>query len=529
MINIQFQKNPLTHNLYESVVCISSLLLAIGLLLNTSFAPPIGLYDEGFALTNAWRLMNNETPHLDYWAAYPPGTSATLAFMFSLFEPNLFVARIVNFGWSMVLLVATYVTISRVQANSIAAIAAFFVSWLYSTSFFPSTSSSSALALCFTVGALITLASSKKHEKLLWLAGLIGGITIIFRHDFAFYMLCASSVALFLDFYFSGPANLKKSNTLRCLQTGAIFLLIYITVALILLSLLIYWGHFENVYDQMILFPATGMRDNRLLPVPSFLDLFEEPKRWLLAWSVPISLFAGIVISVFTGAWQKSDRRRILIFSGMMGLMLILQSRNRLDITHTAPSVLFVIIFICAACRVDTSTISYRLAKVASLVLMIGVAYLSLYSWTSSPLVSLSCSIPTAEANCMAIRADQNNIVNYLKRNTELKEYVFVGNTRHDEIFINDASLYFLIQRPIPIPWNEMHPGVVTTSKVQDEIVRQLKNKNVQYIVSVEMGRSKEPNMSAVSSGVFILDDFIRKNYLPVFSSGNYTVNKRLY
>ena len=66
----------------------------------------------------------------------------------------------------------------------------------------------------------------------------------------------------------------------------------------------------------------------------------------------------------------------------------------------------------------------------------------------------------------MIPRTDQQNIVDYIRSNTASDEYVFVGNIRHDEVFINDASLYFLMQRRIPMRWNEMHPGVVTTSEV---------------------------------------------------------------
>ena len=69
-----------------------------------------------------------------------------------------------------------------------------------------------------------------------------------------------------------------------------------------------------------------------------------------------------------------------------------------------------------------------------------------------------------------------------------------------------------------------MHPGIVTTKDVQENIIKNLDEKKVRVIVIAAMPQSNENNASAVSSGVFALDEHIRNHYRKVFSTGNYQV-----
>lgn len=45
----------------------------------------VGIFDEGAALTGAWRLGSGEWPYRDFWTAYPPGQYAVLGLLFELF------------------------------------------------------------------------------------------------------------------------------------------------------------------------------------------------------------------------------------------------------------------------------------------------------------------------------------------------------------------------------------------------------------------------------------------------------------
>ena len=65
------------------------LILLLILLLAFPFYRTAVVYDEGFALTNAIRVMRGDIPFLDFWSVYPPGTSYSLALFISIFEPTI--------------------------------------------------------------------------------------------------------------------------------------------------------------------------------------------------------------------------------------------------------------------------------------------------------------------------------------------------------------------------------------------------------------------------------------------------------
>jgi hypothetical protein len=115
-------------------------------------------------------------------------------------------------------------------------------------------------------------------------------------------------------------------------------------------------------------------------------------------------------------------------------------------------------------------------------------------------------------------------VADYLRSNTRPDEYVLIGNSRHDLLFVNDLLLYFLIDRRSPTKYAELHPGLATTLPVQQVIANDLAEKNVQWVVTMQSWDSREPNASSISSGVTFLDDYIREHYRPETTFGSYQV-----
>ena len=71
-----------------------------------------------------------------------------------------------------------------------------------------------------------------------------------------------------------------------------------------------------------------------------------------------------------------------------------------------------------------------------------------------------------------------------------------------------------------------MQPGVVTTAPVQNEIVDSLQRAHTRVVVRWldPRGEQVEPNGSSRSSGVHILDDYLRGHYHPIARYGVYQV-----
>ncbi|MGC8971545.1 MAG: hypothetical protein ACP5K2_05000 [bacterium] len=115
--------------------------------------------------------------------------------------------------------------------------------------------------------------------------------------------------------------------------------------------------------------------------------------------------------------------------------------------------------------------------------------------------------------------------IKFVQANTKPDELIFVGNSRHDRIFVNDIMFYFLSERHSATKYHELHPGLATNKEVQLEIVDELKRNNVKLIVLWSGAENvAEPNESSLSSGITILDDYIRTNYVPVMYFGPYKI-----
>ena len=72
------------------------------------------------------------------------------------------------------------------------------------------------------------------------------------------------------------------------------------------------------------------------------------------------------------------------------------------------------------------------------------------------------------------------------------------------------------------------HTGLQTGEGIQQSIVAELTGDDVRYIaLTTEFDDIEEPNESARSSGVFVLDDYIRNAYEPAATFGFYRILKK--
>jgi hypothetical protein len=104
---------------------------------------------------------------------------------------------------------------------------------------------------------------------------------------------------------------------------------------------------------------------------------------------------------------------------------------------------------------------------------------------------------------------------------------LLVASDRHDLITINAVMLYFLSGRKSGTYFSQMDPGITTTEAAQQRIVADLKQNNVNTVVVWSYGPPNEPNLSSQSSGVFLLDAYLREEYSEAKRGQNYTILKR--
>jgi hypothetical protein len=115
--------------------------------------------------------------------------------------------------------------------------------------------------------------------------------------------------------------------------------------------------------------------------------------------------------------------------------------------------------------------------------------------------------------------------ISYIQEHTSENEGILAGLTRHDKIFCNNVLFYFLSQRSPVTKWDQFDPGVQTTIEIQSEMAGELQERHPRYVVlSSEWDNIEEPNESARSSGVTVLDQYIHANYRAVAAYGPVTI-----
>jgi len=87
---------------------------------------------------------------------------------------------------------------------------------------------------------------------------------------------------------------------------------------------------------------------------------------------------------------------------------------------------------------------------------------------------------------------------------------------------------YFLSERDSATKYHELHTGLATTHRIQQEVIHDLEREKVNYVVLWNDPENNiEPNKSKESSGVKDLDDFIQSHYETVTNFGPYTILKK--
>ncbi len=103
-------------------------------------------------------------------------------------------------------------------------------------------------------------------------------------------------------------------------------------------------------------------------------------------------------------------------------------------------------------------------------------------------------------------------------------EAIFVANPRHDLVRVGNPLLYALLDRPNATRYDVMQPGVVTTEKVQREIVDALAGVRVIVRWLNPTACDPEPNGAGHSSGVEILDRHLAREFREHARYGDYAV-----
>jgi len=522
-------------------------------------------YDEGLILFGATRVLSGDTIYRDFYAIYGPAQFYVLAALFKLFGSSVLVERIWDLLLRASIVVVVYLIVSsawtRKRAILVAALTCLWLSYFenYGYPVFPC-----LLFSLLSVYCLVSIHWGQERRALLFAAGVCAGITILFRHDVGIATIAAGMVVLGLFHFVRG----RGRETNAFVRSATFYLagaaLPVVPTFLLLLSA----GAAHDMLAELVLIPASTYVRMRSLPFPSVAVMVHDITHLKLRQNdqtpaVYLPIF-GVVCGVarVVRLWKDqrsaasvveggvtSQRVWVLVHLTLFTILFFFKGWVRPTATQMALAIVPSLVIL------GTSHFRFRYS-IINVISAVGIASVVIVSmapiWNSLARVAQNlvwafninvpstgflaslrtgdygrCSPSTGleRIRCFYFPEEQLRAVVYVEQHTRRNEPIFVGLSRHDKTPGNDILFYFLAKRPSATKWHQFDPGLQSTAPIQLRIVSELSRLWPRYVIlSPIRSLDEEPNESARSSGVTILDQFIHRNYCAVASFGELTI-----
>jgi hypothetical protein len=528
--------------------------------LTLTMARSVNTYDEGLILLGADRVLHGAVPYRDFYDLYAVGQFYVLAALFKLFGASVLVERVWDTIVRCCCVVLVPVLVAQVAPRRVAlACGVANLVWVASYRFygypvFPCL----ALALAGLVFLAPVFGNGGAARRLV-AAGLCAGVIALFRYDIGISVFGAEFALLAVTIWFQQRDTAGWWRVvLRCLLLFAAGFAVIVVPAAIAFAAN---GMIPDLIFQAVLYPARYYVRMRSTPFPHLWVLRVDPVRF--AVYLPLVFCAATSPSLFAAIRDRSAGESPGQPAGM---------RPRLQWLLLTLLILTLIFFVKGSVRVGI--VQMAMALTTSLVLagalaqpipgrgligrfMAAAAVAALFvftvlrlptdfetvwpnlAWAAEPAAwqlpasgvptpAGSCRMPPGfeQMACFSMPEETIETASYVQQHTGPNDPVFVGLTHHDRLFGNDILLYFIMHRPPATKWYEFDPGMTTLAPIQQQIVDDLKRAKPKLIVLEPnwVDFAQEPNDSMISSGVTILDDYIKQTFEPVATFGQYTI-----
>lgn len=506
------------------------------------FLSPSGInaYDEGLILAGAQRILAGEIPSVDFYTNYGPAQFYIVAGLLDLFGNSLNVTRLYDSFVAAAILPASWWLLRDLNLRweiPAALLLVFLLVACYRNPLYPIT----PVLLFMVVGsqvAIRALTGTWRNAGLVGLAVIISVITL-FRYDLGLLVVAAFGIPILVVLIL----NYKSKSITTPQFLGAIgFALSAVGLALGVTIGILYWsGMLLPALHDILTYNSANYVEMRSLPFPGFSDwrdLIASPVVYL---PIAASLI-GLALSLFLRhdpdrQLQKEYIAVVVLTSAT--IFCYLKGIVRISPIHTLLSdvpailLLFVSFSIVKPSFVAKSLLASKLVSIGGVLAVClfatiygGIAVkrsLFYHQWQHG---FVTTGLPTL--GVFSTDPDRVAAAHYIIGITTPTERILSATGRHDKVFLNDMAFYFLTNRLPATRWHHYDPGVQTTQDVQQEIIEDLGSRKTKIIiVERQWDDVREPNKSAESSGVFILDKYILQNFEPVRNFGSISIYRR--
>ena len=477
---------------------ITYFLLPILLLLFVHFRG-LSFPDEGYILHSAQRILQGDILYKDFFMVYMPGSAYTAALSFLLFGQSILAGRLFAFILSLVTAWGIFLLLQKTTKNNTASYLATlaYVAWgpSHINYIWPTMLSITTSIFCLLfLQRAITLGKLKDY----FLAGITLGLTIITKQNFA--------VALFFTVLFALVQT--KELTVKKIQNicaGAL-----IPIILFLLSLLT-TNSLNSFLDNIYLYTIKGIILENIYTTP-FVHGDTNFDKFLntIGYSFPLFISIASFIVLFL---KKSQYAYVPLF---VILFYVFSIRPTPDYIHIVPilALLGLPFAFLGSVKNGFKKLYFALFVVFILAGFYSAIFKGFYRWETplihkgwtTPLIENSIFSNTASSLIFVDKSSEKNI-------RELSEFFQKNTSENEYIFVNYYSpmMYFITGTKNPTRF-EIIDQSAFYKPFQDEIVQNIQENNVRFIISYKK-----------NNGSF-LEEFIRENYNPIFTTGDITV-----
>jgi hypothetical protein len=543
----------------RGIVFLAVLFLMALLFLVLTMGRYVNSYDEGLVLYGATRVMEGAVPHRDFYAIYGPGQFYVLAALFKIFGVSVLVERIydtvVRGAIALLVLIIVNVVAPRAQALLAGAVSLAYLAFAqaYGTAVY------SSLATVLASAAFLSAALARPVSGPgLFAAGTCSGLAMLMRYDIGGAIFGVECAILGVHSWCERTDTRHFArNVIRSL---AWFGLGYAVVVLPVTAAFMILGVFPDLISQFAVYTPAYVK-LRTLPFPGLARLWVEPAEWFAYLPIFVCLVAVQTIFIMVrhermtavgqehpGAPPTVSARLKYMLLILIALTLVLFAKGVVRVSMQMALVATLALAGALAQPISgRGTIGRALTAAAVLgSLLLGAsclrpeAYRALnnIAWAIDPASWMlppggkppdggSCRLPAEFARLACFRVPQETFetIEYVHQRTAPGDPVFVGLSRHDRVYANDILMYFALDRRSATRWYQFDSGLTTLAPLQQVIVEELLRVKPRLIVLESTWENeREPNLSSVSSGVTLLDDYIRQAFEPVATFGQNTV-----
>lgn len=522
-------------------------------LLLLSMDRTMNIYDEGIVLTDAQLTLHGAVVHRDFHSVYGPGSYAILAFLFWLFSPSFIVARL--FGVTVQALIVTLafaILRARVDIRIAIGFVGICLMWLIASANYLYPTYPCLLLTLVGSEILIRRGAATRRSALL-VAGCCCGLSAYFRYDAGFFVFVAYAAAITLAVMKEQEScSLGFQRGLRSVSLLALGAFVVFMPGLIVYLATSPLSAFrEDIIDYGLkIYPST-----RALPFPGFQTLLIDPAQFgvyltpiVVALAVPMASREYASIGRDKTMGDQNGGVPFALLFGLLSIVLYYKGFVRVSV----PQMIFAIVPALAlfAFLIDTYLKDQGWLRVATVVAASAIVSTSVIAAADQfgpfqydpqryvlglfeQRIGLLDHEPQLSDRCLAwpgmrfalLKPPYLLVGRYINRHTDQNERILVGLDRHDKIFINPMSLYYASDRLPGTHWSQYDPGIQNSVEVQGEMIKDLKRNDVRYVVrDASFDSKKEPNESAMTTGVHLLDYYIAGQYRPIAKSGNVQV-----